>query len=132
MKKDESLGAGRLIDTTGTCAYCQSVRIIKVDKDATEKEKNDIATLECDCEQAQRAAKAQTSVRMIREKIKDRYQDLPEKLQKALLNAVEPVAEGYAEVITIRQSDSVTFKIHMKKGSVNLKRVVKNEETIDA
>lgn len=131
IEKPEDLEPGRLIETTGTCRYCRNTRLIRVDAYATEEEKNRIATLECDCADAKEASNIQISIRKVRDKIEERYSRLPDRLRQALHDALEPVAEGYAECITIKADDSITYKVFMKKGAVNLKRIVKKEDTID-
>ncbi len=130
-EKPEDLKAGRLVETMGTCKYCHNLVAIKADPDATEEEKNSIASSECECKDAQKAADADTAIRVITDKINTRYEGMPEAARKALISALKPIAYGMLEKITVKVDNNTTVKIYRASNGLNCTRVVKDEDNID-
>lgn len=129
--KPESLKKGKLTETTGTCKYCKNLVAIKAAPDATEEEKNKIASAECSCQDGKDARDIEVSVRVLTEKINDRYIGLPEDARKALISCLKPVAYGKLEKITVKVDDATTIKIYRSSKGLNLKRTIKEDDIMD-
>ena len=130
-EKPADLKPGRLIETTGTCKYCKNLVAIKADPDATEEEKDSIASAECSCQDSKDAREIETSVRVLTQKINDRYSGMPEDARRALISCLKPVAYGKLDKITVKVDDAVTIKIYRSSKGLNLKRTVKEDDIMD-
>ena len=129
--KPEDLQPGRLIDTTGTCKYCKNIVMIKADPDSTQKELDKIASTECSCQDSKDAQEIETSVRVLTQKINDRYSGMPEDARRALISCLKPVAYGKLDKITVKVDEAVTIKIYRSTKGLNLKRTVKEDDIMD-
>lgn len=129
--KPEDLEPGRLIDTTGVCKFCNNFVTIKAPKDATKDELNEIASRECGCRDAQQAADADTSIRVITDNINSRYGYMKESARNALIALLKPIAYGYFDKATIKVSDNVTVKIYRDKSGLNCTRTTKEDDNIN-
>lgn len=130
-EKPKDLKPGRLIETTGTCKYCKQLVTIKADPDATEKERDKIASSECSCQESKDAREVETSVRVLTNKINERYKYMPEDARKALIATLKPVAYGKLDRITVKVDDSTTIKIYRSAKALNLKRTTKEDDIMD-
>ena len=130
-EKPADLKPGRLIETTGTCKYCKNLVTIKADPDATEEEKDSIASSECSCKDSKDARDVETSVRVLRDKINERYSTMPEDARNALIATLKPVAYGKLDKVTVKVDDSVTIKIYRSTKGLNLKRTTKEDDIMD-
>lgn len=130
-EKPEDLKPGRLIDTTGTCKYCHNIVMIKADPKSTQKERDKIASSECSCKDSKDAREVETSVKVLTDKINERYSLMPEAARKALIACLEPVAYGKLDKITIKVDESVSIKIYRSTKGLNLKRTTKEDDIMD-
>ena len=130
-EKPENLAKGRLVETTGTCKYCRNLVTIKADPKATEEEKNEIASTECSCKDGKDARDVETAVRVITDKINERYNSMPEDARRALISCLKPVAYGKLDKITVKVDDAVTIKIYRSSKGLNLKRTTKEDDIMD-
>lgn len=130
-EKPKDLNPGRLVETTGTCKYCKQLVTIKADPDATKKERDKIASSECSCQDSKDAREVETSVRVLTNKINERYKYMPEDARKALIATLKPVAYGKLDKITVKVDDSVTIKIYRSSKGLNLKRTTKEDDIMD-
>ena len=130
-EKPEDLKPGRLIETAGTCKYCKNLVTIKAAPDATEKEKDKIASVECSCKDSKDARDVETAVRVLTDKINERYGTMPEDARRALIGTLKPVAYGKLDKITVKVDDAVTIKIYRSAKGLNLKRTVKEDDIMD-
>lgn len=130
-EKPEDLKPGRLIETTGTCKYCKNLVAIKADPGATEEEKDSIASAECSCQDSKDAREIETSVRVLTQKINDRYSGMPEDARTALISCLKPVAYGKLDKITVKVDEAVTIKIYRSTKGLNLKRTTKEDDIMD-
>lgn len=130
-EKPEDLKPGRLVETTGTCKYCKNLVAIKADPDATEEEKNKIASSECSCKDSKDAREVDTSVRVLTDKINERYKAMNEQARIALIKCLKPVAYGMLDKVTIKVDDATTIKIYRSSKGLNLKRTVKEDDIMD-
>ena len=130
-QKPEGLKPGRLETTTGTCKYCHNLVTIKADPDATEEEKDNIASSECGCKDAQKAADTDTAIRVMSENIESRYADMKESTRKMLVSALKPVAYGYIDKVSVKVNDRVSIKIFRSKDGLNCTRTIKEDDNIN-
>lgn len=131
IEKPEDLEPGRLITTTGTCKYCHNLVTIKADPDATEEEKNKIASSECSCKDSKDAREVDTSVRVLTDKINERYETMKDSARLALIACLKPVAYGMLDKVTVKVDDATTIKIYRSSKGLNLKRTVKEDDIMD-
>lgn len=131
IEKPEDLEPGRLITTTGTCKYCHNLVAIKADPDATEEEKNKIASSECSCKDSKDAQEVDTSVRVLTDKINERYETMKDSARLALIACLKPVAYGMLDKVTVKVDDATTIKIYRSSKGLNLKRTVKEDDIMD-
>ena len=130
-EKPEGIKPGRLVETTGTCKYCHNLVTIKALPEATEEEKDEIASVDCDCQDGKDARDIETSVRVLTNKINDRYNGMPEDARRALISCLKPVAYGKLDKITVKVDEAVTIKIYRSTKGLNLKRTVKEDDIMD-
>ncbi len=130
-EKPEGLASGRLIETTGTCKYCKNMVTIKAPKDATDEEKDRIASSECSCLDGKDARDIEISVKVLTDKINERYKLMPEAARHALISQLKPVAYGMLDKVTVKVDDSTTIKIYRSTKGLNLKRTIKEDDIMD-
>ena len=130
-EKPEDLKPGRLIETTGTCKYCKNLVTIKANPDATEEEKDSIASAECSCQDSKDARDVETAVRVLTDKINERYKLMPDDARMALVACLKPVAYGKLDKVTVKVDESVTIKIYRSAKGLNLKRTTKEDDIMD-
>lgn len=129
--KPEGIKPGRLVETTGTCRYCHNLVAIKADPEATEEEKDEIASADCSCRDGKDARDIETSVRVLTNKINERYDGMPEDARRALISCLKPVAYGKLDKITVKVDEAVTIKIYRSTKGLNLKRTTKEDDIMD-
>lgn len=129
--KPEGIKPGRLVETTGTCKYCHNLVTIRALPEATEEEKDEIASVECSCQGSRDAREIETSVRVMTQKINDRYSGMPEDARRALISCLKPVAYGKLDKITVKVDEAVTIKIYRSTKGLNLKRTTKEDDIMD-
>lgn len=129
--KPEDLNKGRLIDTVGTCKYCKNNVFIKAAPDSTQEELDEIASTTCDCKDGKDARELETSVRVLTQKINDRYSGMPEDARRALISCLKPVAYGKLDKVSVKVDDATTIKIYRSTKGLNLKRTVKEDDIMD-
>ena len=130
-EKPDDLKPGRLVEMTGVCKYCNNLVTIKAPENATEEEKNNIATSECNCKEAQKAADADTAVRVMTDNIMSRYSDMKESARKALISLLKPIAYGYFDKASVKVNDHVSIKIFRSKDGLNCTRTIKEDDNIN-
>ena len=129
--KPEDLQPGRLIDGVGECKYCHNNVFVKVDPDATEDERNEIASQTCNCKDGKDAREVETSVRVLTNKINERYKYMPEDARDALIACLKPVAYGKLDKVNVKVDEATTIKIYRSTKGLNLKRTVKEDDIMD-
>lgn len=115
----------------GTCYYCHQQRFVEaVDTETTQEEVNEIATRECDCEEARIARELSNTVAAVKRNIEENM-DLRPDLETAVKAMLEPVAAGQAKNCTIKVDDNTVIKIYVNKGRLNCVRTIKENMTIN-
>lgn len=130
-EKPENFKKGKLVETMGTCKYCRNLVTIKADPQATEEEKNEIASSECSCQDGKDARDIEISVKVLTDKINERYKLMPEAARHALISQLKPVAYGMLDKVTVKVDDSTTIKIYRSTKGLNLKRTIKEDDIMD-
>lgn len=130
-EKPEDLGKGRLVETTGTCKYCHNLVTIRADPKATDEEKNKIASAECGCKDSKDAQDISVAVKVLTDKINERYNLMPEGARLALIACLKPVAYGMLDKVNVKVDDAVTIKIYRSAKGLNLKRTTKEDDIMD-
>ena len=130
-EKPKDLELGRLIMTAGTCKYCGQLVTIRAAAESSESERDRIATSECACEDAKEAFKVETSVRVLTDKINERYAGMPDKARTALISCLSPVAYGMLDKVTVKVDESATIKIYRSTQGLNIKRTTKEDDIMD-
>lgn len=130
-EKPEGIKPGRLVETTGTCKYCHNLVTIKADPEATEEERDETASADCSCQDGKDARDIETSVRVLTQKINDRYNGMLEDARRALISCLKPVAYGKLDKITVKVDEAVTIKIYRSTKGLNLKRTTKEDDIMD-
>jgi hypothetical protein len=131
ITKPIDLAAGRLETSTGTCKYCGNLVAIKADPGSTEEERNAIASSECGCKDAQKAAGADASIRVMTENIEKRYADMKDPARQLLIASLRPVAYGYIDKVSVKANDRVSFKIFRSKEGLKCTHTIKEDDTIN-
>ena len=131
MEENKELEPGRLITTTGTCKFCGQIVTIRAVAESSESERDDIATAECTCEEAKEAFKLETSVRVMTDKINERYAGMPGDAREALISCLKPVAYRMLEKVTVKVNESATIKIYRSAKGLNIKRTTKEDDIMD-
>ena len=131
MEENKELEPGRLITTTGTCKYCGQLVTIRAAAESNESERDDIATAECTCEDAKEAFKVETSVRVLTDKINERYAGMPWPAREALILCLRPVAYKMLDKVTVKVNESATIKIYRSSKGLNIKRTTKEDDIMD-
>lgn len=129
--KPEDPNKGRLIDTVGTCKFCKNNVFIKAAPDSTQEELDEIASQACDCRDGKDARELETSVRVLTNKIGERYKYMPDAARDALIACLKPVAYGQLDKVSVKVDDATTIKIYRSTKGLNLKRTVKEDDIMD-
>ena len=136
--KPEGIKPGRLVETTGTCRYCHNLVAIKADPEATEEEKDEIASADCSCQDGiSNTFSITISLNpfvldfVLTNKINERYDGMPEDARRALISCLKPVAYGKLDKITVKVDEAVTIKIYRSTKGLNLKRTTKEDDIMD-
>lgn len=129
--KPEDLAPGRLIETFGICKYCRNSVMIKADRDATEEEKNEMASYDCSCKEGQAARAVIESVRIMTDMINNRYELMPGTTKKAIIASLEPIADNRIKKASFKISETVTIQVYKAANGLNVRRIEKNEENIE-
>lgn len=130
MKQPEEI-ENKLIETTGTCKYCNNLVTIKVPADADEEERDKIASSECGCKDARKAQDVGVAVRVITDKINKRYAGLSESARNGIIALLKPVGYGMLDKATVKVDDNTTIKVYRAKNGLNCTRTIKEDDNID-
>lgn len=121
---------GAMVDRTGTCEYCKQIRIVKAHADDPQSEIDELATAECDCVTAKKRQKAETSVRVISEKIDKKYGGLPAETKAAIKCCLLPVALGQVKKVQFTGFGGISISIYRKDDNLKFIRTVTDQEEI--
>lgn len=130
-ERPEDLRPGRLIETMGTCKYCSNLVTIKAAPRASEKEKDEIASAECNCIEGKDAREIETAVKVLTAKINDRYGSMPEGARRALISCLKPVAYGELDRVSVKVNTTVSIKIFKATNGLQLKRTTTEDDIMD-
>lgn len=128
MKREEN--TNELPTTTGTCKFCGQSRIIKTVGEVTQQEADEIATDECDCEEAKKHHNRECKIKKANEWAKLRFENTPNVLQIFSI-AFRDVTNHDVESVTIKEGDW-THKVFLNSdGYLTVKSGKKVDEEVD-
>lgn len=112
--------------TTGICKYCHQIRVIEhVKEDASQEERDNIATSECDCEGATEARNLEYQIARGQAAI-DRIAGKDKNVAAVLNAGLRATAEGGIRSIQIKTGSGVKYQMSAKTNIV-----VKSTETFE-
>lgn len=99
----------------GTCKYCNQTKGIMVPESFDQKTVDEEVTKQCNCEEALYAKRIEDNITYTTSEINKFFKDREGfgTFKKLLLNAVEPVARGDIEKISMSREE---YSVAMKKG----------------
>lgn len=115
----------------GTCRFCHQQRFVEhADPTLTQEDINEIATVECDCEDARRERELMNSVRAVSQNVNHSI-GLTREVREAVIGLLKPIAMGLIQSATIKVDDLTTVKVSIKNGRLSCAKTVKENTTID-
>ena len=118
--------------TTGTCKYCRQIRTIEhAPESATQKEKDDIATHECNCEGAREARMREERIDRAKTAIRQIVERKDEKAAAVFRAGLEATADGRILSIQIKATGGMKYSMTLKGEKITIKSVETSEEESD-
>lgn len=118
--------------TTGTCKFCRQIWTIDhISKDATQKEKDEIATHECNCEGARGARALDERMERGNTAINQIVATKDEKAAAIFRSGLKSVAEGRILSIQIKATECMKYSMTRKNEKIVIKSVETSEEESD-
>lgn len=118
-------------DKIGTCRFCHQQRFVEhADDTLTQEALDEIATVECDCDEALRERELMNSVRAVSHNI-DYSVGLTGEVREAIIGLLKPTAMSLIQSATIKVDDLTTVKVSIKNGRLSCVKTVKENTTID-
>ena len=131
MAKQKSEDAQRAagiesMSLTGVCRFCQQDRfVVGAGRCESQEEINEIATLECECEEGESWRNRQTSAQQAKDKLAEMFISEAEShaAEMYLRPAIEDIAENRIGSISIAITEKVSASVSMNgKGQIIVKR----------
>lgn len=115
----------------GTCRFCNQQRFVEhADPELSQAALDEIASMECDCDEARRARELSNSVRAVANNINHSI-ELTQEVREAIIGLLKPTAELLIQSATIKVDDLTTVKVAIKNGRLSCVKTVKENTTID-
>lgn len=115
----------------GTCRFCHQQRFVEhADPTLTQEDINEIATVECDCEEAMRERELMNSVRAVSQNVNQSVK-LAREVREAVIGLLKPIAMGLIQNANIKIDDMTTVKVSIKNGRLTCVKTVKENTTVD-
>ncbi len=116
----------------GSCKYCgQKTAGIIAGDNATEEEINKLATLQCNCNEAQAFQKVEQKKTCAEANIKQLFKDDGTKLKHALLEACDGLASQNIKKVTITTAEGVRATLTSKENSIKCERTVTDKKSLE-
>ena len=120
------------VTTTGTCKYCHQIRTLEhVSESFTQKEKDEIATHECDCEGARAQRKREERIDRAKTAIRQIVERKDEKAAEIFRAGLEAMADGRILSIQIKATGGMKYSTTLKGEKIAVKSVETSEEESD-
>lgn len=113
-----------MIEAIGSCTFCGQTKMVRIEEDLTQEEKNRQAnweaTMQCGCEMSKAWSERQTAINYCQSYIKNKLR-ATEEVKDVLLKAAEIIGNGYADKVVINHEE-VEFKVYEKKQKIIVKK----------
>lgn len=121
------------MNSLGSCYYCGKTAILNYPKEATDEQKNDMATKQCDCVQAKIEREKELEIERAKERIEQLFgsgaeemgfEPIPEAEIHHLMNTVvQLIANRVIRGTTIEINSETKAKLTVSsKGKINIER----------
>lgn len=118
--------------TIGTCKFCRQIRTVDhISKDATQKERDETATHECDCEGARKARMREERIDRAKTAIRQIVERKDEKAAAIFGAGLEATADGRILSIQIKATGGMKYSMTLKGEKITIKSVETSEEESD-
>lgn len=113
-----------MIEAIGSCTFCGQTKMVRIEEDLTQEEKNRQAnweaTMQCGCEMSKAWSERQSNINYAQSYIKNKLR-ATEEVKDVLLKAAEIIGNGYADKVVINHGE-VEFKAYVKKQKIIVKK----------
>lgn len=113
-----------MIEAIGSCTFCGQTKMVRIEEDLTQDEKNRQAnweaTMQCGCEMSKTWSERQSNINYAQSYIKNKMR-ATEEVKDVLLKAAEIIGNGYADKVVINHGE-VEFKAYVKKQKIIVKK----------
>lgn len=118
-----------MMEVHGTCRHCGQYVLVSVNKDATQEEINEAATLECGCSESKKDKEKQDGIRKCKTTIEEIFGDT--RVAQLLTEAADDIIEGTIMQMTLKLTKNTTAKVWVNAdGEISVERkTVKKEST---
>ena len=118
--------------TTGICKYCHQIKVIEhIKENASQEERNAIATHECDCKGAQNARDLDYRIERGRNAIEKIVAKKDEDAAAVFMSGLKATAEGGIQSIQIKTLEGMRYQMVYKGSKITIKSIETNEEKSD-
>lgn len=117
---------------TGCCIYCGQITAgITAGEGLTEDEVNKLATLQCNCDEAQALQKVEQKKTYAEANIKQLFENDGAGLKHILLEACSCLAAQNIKKISITTSEGVRATLTAKENSIKCERTVTDKKSLE-
>ena len=113
-----------MIEAIGSCTLCGQTKMVRIEEDLTQEEKNRQAnweaTMQCGCEMSKAWSERQSNINYAQSYIKNKLR-ATEEVKDVMLKAAEIIGNGYADKVVINHGE-VEFKAYVKKQKIIVKK----------
>jgi len=107
---------------TGACIYCGQTQLVVGGEELTEDEINKLATLQCNCDEAQALQKMEQKKTYAEANIKRLFTDDGQLLVETLLKVVQPLACQRIKKLSVTTSEGIRATLTAKENSIKVER----------
>ena len=116
---------------TGCCIYCGQLANVVAGEGLTEDEVNKLATLQCNCDEAQALQKVEQKKTYAEANIKQLFENDGAGLKHVLLEACGCLAAQNIKKISITTADGVKATLTAKENSIKCERTVTDKKSLE-
>lgn len=116
---------------TGCCVYCEQTQLVVAGEDLTEDEINKLATLQCNCDEAQALQKVEQKKTYAEANIKRLFEGDCAGLRHVLLESTGCLAAQNIKKITVTTADGVRATLTAKENSIKCERTVTDKKSLE-
>lgn len=116
---------------TGCCIYCGQTQLVVAGEDLTEDEINKLATLQCNCDEAQALQKIEQKKTYADANIKRLFENDGAGLKQIMLSATGCLAAQNIKKISITTAEGVRATLTAKENSIKCERTVTDKKSLE-